>query len=160
MSQNSYTPTEESTKITSTNGYDAEFEEEEEEYQYEDVDPFQLKYSRYKDPRDKIIMDNQRKIQKMQKAFKQTVKEMRANLAEICEQSSKLQFAMLDRILQLKQKIREINERNDFCRRALPNNRTKVVKKKSTKKKSKAKKRVVSQPQVPEVVNSDSGESF
>lgn len=159
MSQNSYTPTEESSKITSINEYDVDFEEEEEEYIYEDPGLFKFHNTRYVDPRDKIIIENQKKIQRMQKAFKQTAKEMRANLAEICEQSSKLQFAMLDRILQLKQKIKEVNERNDFCRRGLPNNRTKSVKKKSSKKKSKAKKRAISQPKTPEI-DSESGESF
>lgn len=160
MSENSYTPTEESTKISSNNEYNDDFEEEEEEYQYDNYLQNRLRYLGYQDPRDKIILENQRKIQRMQKEFKQEVTRMRANFAEICDQSSKIQFSMLERILQLKQKIKEINERNDFRRRAFPSNQTKTVKKRGSKKKSKAKKHINNQTQVPEVAIGESDESF
>ncbi|KAK8885382.1 hypothetical protein M9Y10_040830 [Tritrichomonas musculus] len=158
MSQNSYTPTEESTQITSNNEYESVFEEEEEEFLEDNIERITRKY-RFEDPRDQIILDNQRKIQRMQKAFKQAATEMRAELADICDQSSKLQFAMLDRILQLKEKIKEIKERNAFCRRGYTYTNVKV-KRKRIKKKSKTKKTITSQPRVPEVAYVESGESF
>ena len=114
---------------TNTEDYDdIEYTEEYEyEYGYSSFD------GDWVDNRDRLILENQRKIQNLPIKFRKKIKELREELANVCEQYTRIQYEMLDRILDLKQQIKEVNERNEFLKRKLP---TTNKKKKSKRKKT------------------------
>lgn len=72
------------------------------------------------DIRDLIIQRNQRKMQKMQRNFRQNAESLRVQLHDYVDQSTRIQNEMLDRILQLKERIQAIKDRQAFCKRKLP----------------------------------------
>lgn len=93
------------------------------------------------DIRDLIIQRNQRKMQKMQRNFRQQAESLRVQLHDYVDQSTRIQNEMLDRILQLKDRIQAIKDRQAFAKRKPPSQT------KSTSKTRRAKrKRAVKQP--------------
>ena len=113
--------------------YEEESNNEFEEDIEEEIDERQI-FKQMEDPRDQIILENQKKIQRMQRNFRQTTNELREQLDAFREESTKLQYALLDRILQLKDAIKE---KNEFRERLLRTRAPLYTADKNTKKKKK-----------------------
>ena len=113
--------------------YEEESNNEFEEDIEEEIDERQI-FKQMEDPRDQIILENQKKIQRMQRNFRQTTNELREQLDAFREESTKLQYALLDRILQLKDAIKE---KNEFRERLLRTRAPHYTANKNTKKKKK-----------------------
>lgn len=113
--------------------YEEESNNEFEEDIEEEIDEKQI-FKQMEDPRDQIILENQKKIQRMQRNFRQTTNELREQLDAFREESTKLQYALLDRILQLKDAIKE---KNEFRERLLRTRAPLYTADKNTKKKKK-----------------------
>lgn len=112
-------------------------EEEEEDFAEYDMSAKQAE----EDPRDAVIMENERQYHKLQKHFRGTVVDMRNQLREYVQQSTKIQTEMLNRIIQLKEQINAINLCNEVCgvRKTLPKNSKKKSKKSKSQKSKKSK---------------------
>ena len=87
------------------------------------------------DPRDVIILQNQKEMQMMQRSFKKSAENLRLQLHDYVNQSTRIQNEMLDRILQLKYQFQEIKDRNEFCKRKLPSQVPKKAQKKRRRQK-------------------------
>jgi hypothetical protein len=67
------------------------------------------------DPRDAIILENQRRIQELQREFRASVRELKAQFADYVRQSGQMQQEMLHRIMDLKEQLRGIDFVHNVC---------------------------------------------
>jgi hypothetical protein len=72
-------------------------------------------YPAWRDSRDEIIVRNQRRIQDLQKEFTRSVRDLKSQFDDYVRQSEQIQHAMLNRIIDLKQQIREKDFVHTVC---------------------------------------------
>jgi hypothetical protein len=69
----------------------------------------------WSDSRDEIIVHNQRRIQDLHKEFTRSVRDLKSQFDDYGGQSEQIQQAMLNRIIDLKQQIREKDFMHTVC---------------------------------------------